>query len=90
MSENEGYAGWENYETWAVALWIQNDEFMWHTISDVVQYSDDLPAAVKECIWSFYDDLELQGLFADLLTASLERVNWREIAAIFEEAQDAR
>jgi hypothetical protein len=27
MSEkSEGYNGWKNYETWAVALWIDNEE----------------------------------------------------------------
>lgn len=24
--EHEGYQGWKNYETWAVALWIDNDQ----------------------------------------------------------------
>lgn len=26
MSESEGYNGWKNYETWNVALWLDNDE----------------------------------------------------------------
>lgn len=26
MSEEKGYQGWTNYETWAVALWINNDQ----------------------------------------------------------------
>lgn len=24
--KEQGYNGWKNYETWNVALWIQNDE----------------------------------------------------------------
>ena len=26
MSESKGYNGWKNYETWATALWIDNEE----------------------------------------------------------------
>ncbi len=25
-----GYNGWENYQTWNVALWIQNDEWFYN------------------------------------------------------------
>lgn len=26
MSDQDGYNGWTNYETWATALWIDNEE----------------------------------------------------------------
>lgn len=26
MSDEKGYNGWHNYETWAVALWLDNEE----------------------------------------------------------------
>ena len=28
---SESYNGWANYETWNVALWIQNDEGIYNT-----------------------------------------------------------
>lgn len=35
MADEQGYNGWKNYETWAVALWIDNDEAMYYTARDM-------------------------------------------------------
>jgi len=32
------YNGYANYETWNVALWIQNSEYMYNTAKDCVKY----------------------------------------------------
>ena len=29
MATETGYNGWKNYETWNVALWVNNDESMY-------------------------------------------------------------
>ena len=35
------YNGYANYETWNVALWIQNDEWMYNTAKACVEYCSD-------------------------------------------------
>jgi len=32
------YNGWENYETWNVALWINNDESLYHLAQECGDY----------------------------------------------------
>lgn len=34
------YNGWENYETWNVALWIQNDEGLYSIAQECGSYED--------------------------------------------------
>ena len=35
------YNGWTNYETWNVALWMQNDEFLYNTAIACVEYREE-------------------------------------------------
>ncbi len=42
------YNGWTNYETWNVALWINNDEGLCSLASDCRTYND-LAEQLREC-----------------------------------------
>ena len=69
--------GWTNWETWNVALWLQNDSpsvLAWAT-----EAAEDNPDALQGFVESDYLS-ELSGLASDLVTNALAGVNWAEIA----------
>ena len=45
------YNGWENYETWNVALWIQNDEGLYHLAMEAGNY-EDFVDALEACTFN--------------------------------------
>jgi len=81
-----GYNGWTNYETWNVALWIQNDEGLYNAARDVVRSRGHLFGAYK----AFVADLGLEDSqtpdgqdwlgnqldYAELDNMMLELVTW--------------
>lgn len=95
-TKDERYNGWTNYETWFVALWIDNDEGTHERRHEMAREALDhaepnalLPEmdtarygyeqALEDWVEEMCDAPE-NGLAADLLTAALGRVDWREIA----------
>lgn len=87
------YNGWSNYETWAVALWLDNDEASQSWAYGVVRRStSDYAAAdhLREAVTLHAPDLG-GTLWADLLGAALESVDWLEVAQHFhnDESEDA-
>lgn len=96
-----GYNGWANYETWAVALWLDNEEHShrhWraaarecvgeaadhpHTREDLVSAATTarrlLADRLKEEVEAGAPDLGAT-LYADLLGAALDEVDWAEVA----------
>jgi len=90
MTKKE-YNGWTNYETWAVKLWMDNEEGTYRywteraeeLITDA-QRTEDEPdiSDFADKIKSQHDEAlpEVQGFAADLLNAAMSEVNWHEIA----------
>lgn len=82
--------GWTNYETWAVALWIDNEQGSqeyWREQAETFIERHDDPAMRRvlfgDQIKAEHEESlpELQGFAADLLNAAMDSVNWREIAS---------
>lgn len=98
MSESrvsDGYNGYENYQTWVTALWMDNEpasnDFLYDLANresvyetervELLEKADHLEEYVKEML---LDD-EPNGLGYDLLTHAIDVVNWREIVEIHTE-----
>lgn len=96
MTTDSKYNGWNNYETWCANLWLTNDEggcdWLQETAQQCLQDAidaneSDIRAAAAESLadalesyhQEFYPDVK--GVFADLLGAAFNAIDWREIAA---------
>ena len=85
---SNSYNGWTNYETWAVNLWMGESSSYWEDlVRDIIQQEgiEDRNALVYQISLALKqqheDDMpQTEGVFADLLGASLSQVNWYEIA----------
>lgn len=92
MAENT-YNGWTNYETWLYKLWMDNEsgisyyvEMVQEQEMDVYDLSEYLKDEAEEAADSM---IEGCNVFSDLLSASVSRVNFYEIAeAIFEDIEE--
>jgi hypothetical protein len=92
------YNGWTNYETWVVKLWIDNDQGTqeyWLEQAQEAQatFEDSALQNLANALYQSHADYaaerlgQVNDVFADLLTAALDSVNWREIAANLMEEQ---
>ena len=93
MTDEQGYNGWKNYETWAVALWIDNEEWSYNETRSQAQVFTEDPEDerngrtvegvyadwLKEYVEETMPDLGA-SLWSDLLNAAFGEVDWYEIA----------
>lgn len=86
------YGSWSNHETWAVALWLDNDEGSYTYVREMARAAREesaedenatpewiLAARLGEMVDEMKPDLGA-SMFADLLAAALSEVDWNEIA----------
>lgn len=94
------YNGWTNYETWNVALWIDNDQGSYSYRCEMAQEcyddnkddADDAKRALASRLKDYIEEMNPlasdASLFSDLLGAALSEVDWYEIAENFLEDVD--
>lgn len=103
MDTDGKYNGWTNYETWAVKLWLDNEEPIyrfWQKNADRAWADSGDDDNVERGLWT-REQAAVYALakilkeahendtptavngtvYADLLQAALDSVNWDEIAA---------
>jgi hypothetical protein len=93
------YNGWRNYETWAVNLWLSNEQGSYEYWRDLAreawQDAEATDILTREQVARsglaarLKDEIEEHNpcpdacLYADLLTAALSEVDWYEVAEAF-------
>ena len=89
-NDEKGYNGWKNYETWNVALWINNDQGTQEMVLDAAREfkgnehaNYDLSHWLKDLIEEDNPLNDTATLYTDLLNAALSEVDWYELAESF-------
>ena len=84
------YQGHKNYPTWSVALWLSNDEGLYHEARRIVRQARSEYATGDE-LRDFCRALlpDLGASFAsDLLTYAMDEVAWDEVRAQFADEEE--
>lgn len=88
---NEKYNGWTNYETWLIGMDLDGnyDRGVCYRVQDMItdlraEHGDDETALIgnlRDALEALYDERDHScSVLTDMVTASLGRVNWRELA----------
>lgn len=77
------YNGWCNRETWVVNLWLTSEEYADDVVRHIIQAFDTTGEQAEQLeywIRAEFQYLVEPTIWTDLLSTSLGRVNWYEIA----------
>ena len=86
----EGYSGYENWETWNVSLWLSNDEGLYNQTIEIMdqnppRYSEPAKAyfadEASEALEEFVEELLDENVITDKI--SIHRVDWQEVLMDF-------
>lgn len=72
------YQGRTNYETWNIALWIDNDYNYWKEIAEETEDDIELADRLKDEFGKAMP--EVSGVWSDLLNAAFGEIDWLELA----------
>jgi hypothetical protein len=81
--DKKTYNGWSNYETWNVALWIDNEPGTYEErrrLSRMARDKNELAESIKTWVRDEMAPDLGASMFADLLGAALSEVDWYELA----------
>jgi len=95
-AQEKGYQGWTNYETWALALWQDNDQGLYQMIQEMVAEAaqtdpgrtgegvrGDDTIVLADMMKDFWEEMypeNLDGPWSDLLRAAWDEIDWYDIA----------
>lgn len=77
------YNGWSNHETWLINLWLVNEESYYYEMQRILSsYTslNDQASALCEFMQKEHEELEVTGVWSDIIGNTLWRANWHEIA----------
>lgn len=76
------YNGWSNRETWLINLWLVNEEAYYYVMQSILSsYTslNDQANALCEFMQKEHEELEVTGVWSDIIGNTLWRANWLEI-----------
>ena len=93
MTEKETtYNGWSNYDTWSVALFIDNEEFSYTQAREIAldnvgnfNYEFEKEEALRFLVEDLVKVESLNPFALQLILSCLSNVNWKEVLKHYQE-----